>query len=76
MTAPLAELSLGELLSRLGAATPAPGGGSASALACGLAAGLVEMTAGFGARAEASDGQRELLQRARRRSHELDHLPT
>jgi methenyltetrahydrofolate cyclohydrolase len=30
------------------AATPAPGGGSASAVACALAAGLVEMAAGFG----------------------------
>jgi formiminotetrahydrofolate cyclodeaminase len=67
----LGGLSLGELLDQLGAATPAPGGGSASALACGLAAGLVEMAAGFGARAEASDGQRELLQRARSRGREL-----
>ena len=71
MTDRLAELSLGELLERLGAATPAPGGGSAAALACGLAAGLVEMAAGFGARAGASDGQRQVLERARRRGREL-----
>ena len=71
MTDRLAELSLGELLERLGAATPAPGGGSAAALACALAAGLVEMAAGFGARAGASDGQRQVLERARRRGREL-----
>ena len=71
MTDRLAELSLGELLERLGAATPAPGGGSAAALACGLAAGLVEMAAGFGARAGASDGQHQVLERARRRGREL-----
>jgi methenyltetrahydrofolate cyclohydrolase len=35
------------VLDRLAAATPAPGAGSASAVACGLAAGLVEMAAGF-----------------------------
>lgn len=43
----LAELPLAELLERIAAATPTPGGGSASAVACSLAAGLVEMAAGF-----------------------------
>jgi methenyltetrahydrofolate cyclohydrolase len=71
MTDGLAGVSLGELLERLGAPTPAPGGGSAAALACGLAAGLVEMAAGFGARADASESQREALERARGRSREL-----
>ncbi len=46
----------------MAAATPAPGGGSASALACALAAGLVEMSAGFGG-AE--------FEHAQRRAHEL-----
>ncbi len=32
----------------MAAATPAPGGGSASAVTCAVAAGLVEMAAGFG----------------------------
>ena len=35
------------MLDRLAAATPAPGGGSAAALTCALAAALVEMAAGF-----------------------------
>ncbi len=42
-----------ELLDLVAAQTPAPGGGSTAALACALAAGLVEMTAVFtSARAE------------------------
>jgi formiminotetrahydrofolate cyclodeaminase len=44
---PLAELSLAELLAEFAARTPAPGGGSAAAVACSLAAALVEMAAGF-----------------------------
>lgn len=43
----LAELSLSELLRRLAARTPAPGGGSSAAVTCAFAAGLVEMAAGF-----------------------------
>jgi len=46
--AALADLPLRELLAQLAAVTPAPGGGSAIAVACSLAAGLVEMAAGFG----------------------------
>ncbi len=41
----LAEQRLADLLDELGSASPAPGGGSAAALTCGLAAGLVEMVA-------------------------------
>ncbi len=41
----LADQRLADLLDELGSASPAPGGGSAAALACGLAAGLVEMAA-------------------------------
>jgi formiminotetrahydrofolate cyclodeaminase len=48
----LADLSLDELLRRFAARTPAPGGGSAAAVACSLAAALVEMAAGFAPRGE------------------------
>jgi formiminotetrahydrofolate cyclodeaminase len=40
-----AELPVGEFLARLASAEPVPGGGSASALAAGFAAGLVAMVA-------------------------------
>ena len=43
--ADLPGLPIGELLDELGSASPAPGGGSAAALACALGAGLVEMAA-------------------------------
>ena len=43
----LADESLTDLLARLAAPTPAPGGGSAAAVTCSLAAALVEMAAGF-----------------------------
>jgi len=42
-----AERPLSELLDRLAAATPAPGGGCAAAWCCALGAGLVEMAAGL-----------------------------
>ena len=55
-----------DLLNRVAAKTPAPGGGSASAVACALAAGLVEMAAGFGGADLRSAGgrARELRDRA------------
>jgi formiminotetrahydrofolate cyclodeaminase len=43
---PLADRSLAALLTEIAAATPAPGGGSTVAVACALAAALVEMSAG------------------------------
>ncbi|HEX4805822.1 MAG TPA: cyclodeaminase/cyclohydrolase family protein [Conexibacter sp.] len=43
----LADRPVRELLDRVASRTPAPGGGSSAALACALAAGLVEMTAAF-----------------------------
>jgi formiminotetrahydrofolate cyclodeaminase len=43
----LADHSLGELLDSVAARTPAPGGGTAAALAAAFAAGLVEMAAKF-----------------------------
>jgi formiminotetrahydrofolate cyclodeaminase len=49
----LADLSLDELLSEVAARTAAPGGGSAVAVACALAAALVEMAAGFDPGSEA-----------------------
>jgi formiminotetrahydrofolate cyclodeaminase len=42
-----ADLRVSELLERVAARTPAPGGGSSAAVACALAAALVEMAAGF-----------------------------
>lgn len=51
----LADLPLGELLARFAAPTPAPGGGSALAVACALAAALVEMTAGFAPAGQAGE---------------------
>ena len=41
------DLSVGELLQRLGSSEPAPGGGAAAALAGALGAALVQMTAGL-----------------------------
>jgi formiminotetrahydrofolate cyclodeaminase len=49
---------VGEVLDRLAARTPAPGGGSAAALACATAAALVEMAASF------ADGATEAAARA------------
>jgi|SRR5690348_1562663 formiminotetrahydrofolate cyclodeaminase len=43
----LADRSLGQVLDQVAAASAAPGGGSSCAIACALAAGLVEMTAGL-----------------------------
>ncbi|HEX5622716.1 MAG TPA: cyclodeaminase/cyclohydrolase family protein [Solirubrobacteraceae bacterium] len=43
---PLADRTLAALLEEIAAATPAPGGGSTAAVACALAAALVEMSAG------------------------------
>jgi formiminotetrahydrofolate cyclodeaminase len=43
---PLADRPLAALLAEIAAATPAPGGGSTAAVACALAAALVEMSAG------------------------------
>jgi len=43
---PIADRPLAALLADIAAATPAPGGGSTAAVACALAAALVEMSAG------------------------------
>ena len=45
--APLGEQPLTDVLERVAARTPGPGAGSVAAVACSLAAGLVEMTARY-----------------------------
>ena len=64
----LADRSLGQLLEQVAAESASPGGGSSSALACALAAGLVEMTAAFTlARSEYAD-RHERMARVRARA--------
>lgn len=46
-SAPLLDCSVGELLDRLGAKQPAPGGGGAAAITAAMAAGLLGMAARF-----------------------------
>jgi formiminotetrahydrofolate cyclodeaminase len=59
---------LTEVLGRFAARTPAPGGASAAAVACAMAAALVEMAAGFagevGGAGAAGDRAAQLRQRA------------
>jgi methenyltetrahydrofolate cyclohydrolase len=75
MNAPdLADLPLRELLERLAAPTPAPGGGSAAAVVCGVAASLVQMAAGFGPRPDAPPADGASLEGAGVRAGELRAL--
>jgi methenyltetrahydrofolate cyclohydrolase len=60
---PYLDATVAGFLDQLAARTPAPGGGSAAAVACAMAAGLVEMAAAFEA------GGR--LDAVRGRAHEL-----
>jgi formiminotetrahydrofolate cyclodeaminase len=62
---PLAGQSLAQFLDDVAGATPAPGGGSSTAVACGLGAALVEMAAGIGG----ADGAR--VRAVRERALEL-----
>jgi formiminotetrahydrofolate cyclodeaminase len=57
----VAELPLGRFLEEVAEAKPAPGGGSSAALACGLAAALVEMAASLSRKG----GSRDAAGRAR-----------
>jgi formiminotetrahydrofolate cyclodeaminase len=67
----LADRSLGQLLEQVAAESPSPGGGSSCALACGLAAGLVEMAAAFTlSRAEYAE-RHERMAALRERAGEL-----
>ena len=52
----LANQTLARFLDLMAEATPAPGGGSAAALACALGAALVEMAAGIESGREGADG--------------------
>lgn len=53
----LADRPLRELLDDVAAPTPSPGGGSSAAVACALAAGLLEMTVGVTRRREGDGGE-------------------
>jgi formiminotetrahydrofolate cyclodeaminase len=55
MNGVLADLPLNELLARMAARTAAPGGGSALGVTCALAAGLVQMAAGFSSAPQAAE---------------------
>jgi len=62
---PLFDRPLCEVLDDVAAATPAPGGGSSAAVACALAAGLVQMVAGVTLAQDDTDGElRRLHDRA------------
>ena len=60
----LEDQTLADLLEDVAAARPAPGGGSSAALACALAAALVEMAAGIASASDLGDRARELRPRA------------
>ena len=67
----LADRSLGQLLEQVASESPSPGGGSSCALACALAAGLVEMAAAFTlSRAEYAE-RHERMAAMRERAGEL-----
>src|SRR5438105_9156776 len=72
------ELSVGELLERLGSSDPAPGGGAAAALAGALGAALVQMTAnlsiGRPRLAEIQEQARQIEARAGELQRRLAHL--
>jgi formiminotetrahydrofolate cyclodeaminase len=67
----LADRSLSQLLDDVAAESPSPGGGSSCALACALAAGLVEMAAGFTLAREEYAEHHERMASLRARAGEL-----
>ena len=67
----LADRSLGQFLEQVAAESPSPGGGSSCALACALAAGLVEMAAGFTLARDEYAELHERMTRVRARAGEL-----
>lgn len=70
----LADEPLTEVLGRFAARTPAPGGGSAAAVTCAVAAALVEMAAGFAGEAGGADAAAGRAAQLRRRAVELADL--
>jgi formiminotetrahydrofolate cyclodeaminase len=74
----LLDLTLGELLDRLGSSDPTPGGGAAAALVGALGAALIEMTAnltiGKPRFAEVEDLARQIERRASELRRELARL--
>jgi len=62
------------VLGRFAARTPAPGGGSAAAVACAVAAALVEMAAEFAGEAGGADAAGDRAAQLRRRAVELADL--
>jgi formiminotetrahydrofolate cyclodeaminase len=67
----LVDRSLGQLLEQVAAESPSPGGGSSCALACALAAGLVEMAASFTLARERYAERHERMAAMRTRAGEL-----
>src|SRR5919198_6406410 len=67
----LADRSLGSFLAQVAAESPSPGGGSSCALVCALAAGLVEMAAGFTLAREEYAERHERMASLRARAGEL-----
>jgi formiminotetrahydrofolate cyclodeaminase len=71
----LLDQPLSEVLDRVAAATPAPGGGSSAAVVCAVAAGLVQMVAGFTLAHDAEDDEmRAIHDRAERLRAEAAEL--
>jgi formiminotetrahydrofolate cyclodeaminase len=67
----LADRSLGQLLEQVASESPSPGGGSSCALAGALAAGLVQMAAGFTIAREEYADRHERMAAVRERAGEL-----
>jgi formiminotetrahydrofolate cyclodeaminase len=67
----IADDSLGELLESLAAQTPAPGGGTAAAVAGAIGAGLVEMAARFTLAREEYAERHVRVGEVRERAHQL-----
>ena len=57
----LLDRPLSDVLDDVAAATPAPGGGSSAAVTCALAAGLVQMVAGFTLTQDDAEGEMRRL---------------
>jgi methenyltetrahydrofolate cyclohydrolase len=67
----LADRTLGQFLEQVAAESPSPGGGSSCALACAVAAGLVEMAAAFTLARDEYAERHERMAAVRERAGEL-----